>query len=196
MTQRAALETLLTAAQSWHAALPKLAAFTPWPDDLHYVPRAPLTLPHIATMQANPGAATALSQPLQDALLAAAPHVEWRHTYTEAEVGADFLQTYGWFELAGPEGHFVTDQARITVGYWGPGLHYGRHQHGPEELYTIVSGSAVFHADDEEDALIGAEGTRYHRANQPHAMSTFDHPILTLVLWRGAGLSDVPRMTP
>ncbi len=195
MTQRAALDHLLHAARDWHAALPEMAAFKPWPDDLHYVDRAPHPLPHIPIMLANSGNTTDISQPLRDAVLTGAPFLEWRHTYTEAEVGRHYLDNFGWFELAGSEGHFETDQARITFGYWGPGLFYPRHQHGPEELYSAVSGSALFHADGEEDTEIAAEGTRQHKPYQPHAMTTEDHPILTMVLWRGEGLSELPRIS-
>ncbi|WP_371226878.1 dimethylsulfonioproprionate lyase family protein [Roseovarius sp. 2305UL8-3] len=195
MTQRAALDTLLQAAQDWQAALPEMAAFTPWPNDLRYVPRAPHALPHLDVLHSNPGTTTETGLPLRDAVLSAAPFLEWRHTYTEAEVGRHYLDNFGWFELAGPEGHFETHQARVTFGYWGPGLFYPRHQHGPEELYSIVSGRAIFHADGETDAEIAAQGTRLHQSNQPHAMTTTDDPILTMVLWRGAGLAESPRMS-
>lgn len=195
MSTRAALTALLEVTRAWHAALPALSGFTPWPNDLHYAPRAANPLPHIDGMRANPATATALSTPLRDALLAAAPDLEWRHTYTEAEVGSDFLNRYGWFELAGPTGHFLSHQARITAAYWGEGLYYPRHQHPAEELYSIVSGHALFHADGEADLTLGPEGTRFHAANQPHAMTTTDSPVLTLVMWRGEGLGDNPGLS-
>jgi mannose-6-phosphate isomerase-like protein (cupin superfamily) len=195
MTTRPPLDTLLDRTREWHAALPALRDFAPWPSDLRYTARAPNPLPHIPGMTADPGEANGLSTALRDALLAAAPHVEWRHTYTEDEVGARFLDTYGWFELAGPTGHYLSDQARITVGFWGQDLFYPRHQHAPEELYSVVSGRAIFHADGEEDREIGPGGTRFHAANQPHAMTTTDSPVLTLVLWRGEGLGDNPGLS-
>lgn len=195
MTARAALDALLAAARDWHGALPALREFEPWPDDLTYAARAPHPLPVIAHLQADPGTASARSHPLRDALVAAAPHIEWRHTYTEAEVGRDFLNRYGWFELAGPYGHYVSHQCRLTVGYWGPHLNYGWHQHAPEEIYSIVSGRALFRLDGAEDQELGPEQTRLHGSDQPHAMDTHDQPVLAFVMWRGDGLADAPRMS-
>ncbi|MEQ8877044.1 MAG: dimethylsulfonioproprionate lyase family protein [Phycisphaerales bacterium] len=192
---RALFDTTLAAACDWHAACPVQHGFAPWPEDLEYAPRAPVQIPGLAHLVNDPGAASDGSRALRDAILAVAPFAEWRLTYTEEEVGADFLQRFGWFELAGPEGHFLTRQARITVGFWGANLFYPRHQHEPEELYTIVSGKAHFQADGAPDCLLGPGETRLHGVNQPHAMTTTDMPILTLVYWRGAGLADVPRMT-
>lgn len=192
---RALFDVALLAARDWHATCPVQQGFAPWPEDLVYVSRDAVQIPGLAHMVHDPGAASEASRALRDAILAVAPFAEWRLTYTEDEVGADFLQRFGWFELAGPEGHFLTDHARITVGFWGANLYYPRHQHEPEELYTIVSGKALFHADGEEDQALGAGATRIHAANQPHAMTTSDSPILTLVYWRGAGLADPPRLT-
>lgn len=188
-------DAVLEAARRWHAALPEAAAFCDWPDDLAWQGRPAHLLPVARLLRSHSGAASMASAPLLAALQAVAPHCEWRHTYTADEVGQRFLDTYGWFELAGPEGHFVTHKARITVGYWGAGLYYPRHQHGPEELYTVVSGGATFHADSKKDATLGPGGTCYHARNQPHAMTTSNTPVLTLVFWRGVGLAATPRMS-
>lgn len=185
----------LAAARDWHAGCPVQREFAPWPEDLTYIPREPAQVPGLAHLVNDPGGTSDRSRALKDAILAIAPFAEWRLTYTEDEVGADFLQRFGWFELAGPEGHFLTTQARITVGFWAANLYYPRHQHEPEELYTVVSGTGLFHADGAPDRLLGPGETRLHEANQPHAMTTTDAPILTLVYWRGAGLADPPRMT-
>ena len=195
MTAKAALHRLLDAARDWHGALPSLRDFAPWPDDLTYVERAPNPLPVIAHLMADPGAASPASLPLRDALVGAAPYIEWRHTYTEAEVGRDFLDRYGWFELAGPYGHFTSQQCRLTAAYWGPNLNYGWHQHAPEEIYSVISGSALFKLDGEEDLRLTPEQTRLHGSNQPHAMDTGEQPVLTFVMWRGEGLGDDPRMS-
>ena len=195
MTAATAFETLLGAARDWHGSLPALSEFVPWPDDLHYVPRPACPLPVIPLLQTEPGMTSPQSRALCDALIAVASHVEWRHTYTEAEVGRDFLNRFGWFELAGPDGHFITHQTRMTVGYWGPRLYYDWHQHEPEELYSVVAGQAMFRVEGQEDQALSAGGTRLHASNQPHALETGDHPVLTFVLWRGEGLADPPRMS-
>lgn len=195
MTVRALFDTALAAAQDWHAALPNAAAFCPWPDDLTYAEREPNTLPAADLIRQSPGEFSATSGGLVRALQDLAPYLEWRHTYTLEEVGQHFLDTYGWFELAGPDGHFITHQTRITAAYWGPGLDYPRHDHVAEELYTVLSGEALFMSDGDPDEVLGADGTRFHASSQPHALITQDSPLIVFVFWRGAGLSDAPAMS-
>lgn len=194
MTQ-ALFDNALAAARAMHADTPAIRDFVPWPDDLRFAGRDARVLPSVSHVRSAPGAPSAQTRPLHDALIAVAPHAEWRHTYTEAEVGADFLARFGWFELAGPAGHFRSRQTRITVGYWGPGLHYDWHEHPPEELYSVVSGSALFLAEGEASVTLGPGGTRFHKSNQRHAMITDQSPILTLVYWRGDALDHDPRMS-
>lgn len=196
MIARALFDAALSAARDWHSSIPEMSAFCDWPSDLNYEERTAVAQPVIPHLQSDPGTASAESRNLRDALVALAPQAEWRLTYSEQEVGRDMLQRYGWFELAGPDGHFRTDQTRMTVGYWGAGLDYGRHWHEAEELYSVVAGSATFMADGEAPRTLGPGQTRLHRSNQPHAMTTADQPVLTFVLWRGSGLADPPRMAP
>ena len=192
---KAAFEILLAASKNWCAAIPALADFAPWSDDLIYTLRNPMPRPALTHLAADPGATTELGKPLQQAILNVAPYAEWRLTYSEEEVGRDFLNRFAWFELAGPTGHFVTHQTRLTIGYWGPNLHYGRHQHASEELYSMVSGSAEFHMDDAPSLILGPEDTRCHPPNQPHALNTHDQAALSFVIWQGMGIGNDPEMT-
>lgn len=196
MTTRALFDAALDAARNWHDALPAARDFCAWPTDIAWAEHPPHRLPAADLITSDPGFATPDSTSVLRALQDIADHVEWRHTYTVDEVGQRFLDTYGWFELAGPEGHFHSTHARITVGYWGPNLYYPRHQHGPEELYTVVSGHALFRSDGDADATLGPGDTRFHGNHQPHDMRTTDSAILTLVFWRGDGLADTPKITP
>ncbi len=192
---RSLFDTTLAAAATCAQNVPALRDFIPWPKDMPFANRTPRAIPALGEMRQHPGAATALTQPLQDALLAMADHVQWNLTYTEEEVGADFLRRFGWFELAGPrDGYFQTDITRMTVGYWGPNLYYPWHLHAPEELYFVVSGEATFEVEGHEPKLLRAGDTMFHASNQPHALTTHNSGILTFVLWRGAGLADPPRM--
>jgi len=192
---RARFETALAAARDWHAADPVQRDFLPWPDDLAYAPRPANPVPGLRHLLSGPGDASEVSLTLRDAILAIAPFAEWRLTYTEDEVGRDFLDRFGWFELAGPEGHFRTLQTRMTIGFWGAGLHYAWHDHVPEELYTIVSGGGRFMAEGDCTLDLGPGGSRFHRSGQRHALTTLGMPILTFVYWRGDALADPPRMS-
>ena len=197
---RELFDQALQAARAFHAANPALSGFQPWPDDITWAGRASVPAPCMDLVQTQAGdtacthshAAETLA--LQQAITALVPHVEWRLTYTEEEVGADFLRRFGWFELVGPTGHFHSTQTRMTVGYWGDGLYYPWHEHEPEELYSILSGRAEFAAEGEDTLTLRPGDTRLHASLQPHAMTTSDQPILCFVLWRGEGLADDPRM--
>lgn len=195
MSARARLDAALEAARLWHAALPEARAFCDWPGDITWAGRPALDGPARDQIRAAPGEPSPASAPLLQALQAIAGDVEWRHTYTADEVGQHFLDHFGWFELAGPEGHFHSDEARVTVGYWGADLFYPRHCHAPAELYTVVSGSGLFALDDAPDLTLRAGDTRLHPPNRSHALTTTESPILTLVFWRGEGLADPPRLS-
>ncbi len=192
---RTLFDNALAAAAKIAAATPNQRSFVPWPEAMPFTARSPVAIPAIGEMQRHSGLANALTQPLQSALLALAPFVEWRQTYSEAEVGRDFLNRFGWFELAGPrDGYFQTDITRMTVGFWGPNLHYPWHSHEPEELYFVVSGTGIFEVAGQEPRTLQAGDTIFHAANQPHALTTDASGILTFVLWRGDGLADPPKM--
>ncbi len=192
---RALFDKALNEARGLFESLAPLPEFAPWPNDLEWQDRASNPIPVIKHLQSDPGEAGETTLGLRDALCALAPYIEWRHTYTEEEVGRDFLNRFGWFELAGPTGHFRSSQIRMTVGYWGTGLYYPWHQHRPEELYAIVSGQGYFETEGEEPQTLGPGQTRYHPSNRPHALTTNADPILAFILWRGAGLADNPRVS-
>lgn len=190
---RHALQTAYDAATDLVLATPELHSFAGWPQaQFAATPATPMPGgPGLAAWQADE---TTPALALHDAIRAAVPFARWQHTYTEEEVGRDFLNRYGWFELAGPYGHFRTDEMRAYIAYWGEGLEYPFHLHEAEELYYVISGQALFEAEGQPSAVLRAGDTRLHLSNQPHAMRTLEAPILTLVLWRGGGLHGAARM--
>jgi len=193
----AAFRNLLGAAHGLMTHCPDLIAFSGPLPDAPFAPRAPHCIPMLGTlpdMLAAPQGSGPNAAFLR-AVHAAAPHSEWRRSYSEAEVGADFLARYGWFELLGPEGHFHSDTHRAYVGIWGRDLYYPWHAHEAEEVYYCAAGSAIFEAEGAAPVTLTPGQTQTHSANQPHAMTTQDAPILTFVLWRGRGMSGKPAMT-
>lgn len=187
------LDAVLEAAQALHTDHDALGTYAPWPGDL-----TPANLPARAIPATEIIADTAFqgnqrTQPLIDAVRAASGLASWKRTYTEEEVGADFRNRYGYFELFGPTGHFHSTALRGYIAYWGEGLTYDWHSHEAEELYLCLAGGAEFHRADGSVTLEPGQ-TRAHDSWQSHAMTTHDQPILTFVLWRGPGLADLPRM--
>lgn len=175
------------------AANPQLLGFAGWPQVFPaHKPSHPVPAARILRDWAE--GHTEVTVDLHRAVQGIADYADWQQTYTEEEVGADFLARYGWFELVGPSGHFGSDAIRAYVAYWGENLYYPWHLHEAEELYYIISGRALFEAEGMEPQILGPGDIRIHASNQPHAMTTTDSPILALVLWRGAGLTGLPRM--
>jgi mannose-6-phosphate isomerase-like protein (cupin superfamily) len=175
------------------AAKPDLRAFAGWP----YAPLAHLDaepVPAIEIIQNWSEGYSNETASLHHALQAIAPYARWQQTYTEQEVGRDFLNRYGYIEFVGPTGHFASDQVRAYFAYWGDNLYYPWHLHQAEELYYIISGQALFEADGQPAQVLKPGDIRVHASNQPHAMTTTDSPILALVLWRGDGIDGLPRM--
>ena len=187
------LDDVLEAARLVHQAHPDLAAFGAWPDDLTPTGLQPAPIPATDLVR---DFAEDVGEPTRDlvaAIKATAHLAQWKLTYTEEEVGADFLNRFGYYELFGPTGHFHSTQLRGYVAYWGAGLNYDWHSHQAEELYLTLAGGAVFRVDGNE-AFVGPNETRHHESWQSHAMTTTEQPILTFVLWRGDGMGDLPRM--
>ena len=132
------LSQALQAARDLHTKPARLAGVRAWPSDLEPAALAPALMPAQDQVAGFSQPGTPETQPLIDALRSAAGQAHWTQTYTEAEVGAHFLQNYGYFELFGPTGHFRTTQLRGYIAYWGAGLKYDWHSHEAEELYVVL----------------------------------------------------------
>ena len=189
-----ALDRLLAATGDLVRATPALRDFAVWPDAPKRNQLVSLKIPAIPLIERMAAPASPSTALVVDAVKAAASLAHWERSYTEAEVGRDFLDRYGWFELMGPTGHFLSDTTRAYIAFWAEGLHYPMHLHEAEELYYILAGAAEFHADGQPSVLVGPEGMQHHASNQPHAMDTHVEPVLTLVLWRGPGLGGSARI--
>jgi len=187
------LDDVLEAARLLHQSHPELSAFGAWPSDLLATDLRPKQIPatdQVRELKVSGGAGT---EPLVAAIKATTHLAQWKRTYTDEDVGAEFLSRYGYYELFGPTGHFCSNQLRGYVVYWGPGLEYDWHSHQAEELYLTLAGGALFKIEGDEVFLEPGQ-TRNHDSWQSHSMITTDQPILTFILWRGEGLRDKPRM--
>lgn len=192
------LEALLSATTDLVHANQSLHEFCSWPDDLRLTDKPALyltALDHIRRDFCDVPLPDKHSKFL-DAFRCADTDMNWQQTYTEQEVGLDFLNRYAHCELIEPKGHFYSTTNRVFIAYWGAGLFYPWHNHLAEELYFVIAGSAKFHTPNSE-RILQAGGVQFHESNQPHAMTTDPQGdgILTLVMWRGAGLDGVARLS-
>ena len=101
------------------------------------------------------------------------------------------MDNYAYFELIAPSGHFRSDQCSTFIGYCEPGLYYPAHHHESEELYFVLAGHGLFESVGDGPASLDPATHRSHTSYQPHAMTTTNSAILTLVLWRGPELSGL-----
>ena len=182
-------DTLLSEAHTLYQSSPELQSFADWPQDLQFCEKPSVMIPAVRQIAQWPE-----ENSFHKATQAILPFGNWKQTYTEAEVGYGFLQDYGYIELFGPDGHYHCDTLRAYVGYWGRGLYYPWHRHEAEEIYCVVSGGGLFEAEGAQPRKLGPRECQFHASNQPHALTMSDGPILTFVLWRGAGMEGLPLM--
>src|SRR5208283_5999066 len=124
---------------------------------------------------------------------APAPSLAWRQTYGPDEVGAAFIENYGWTELFGARGR---ERAKTAGGLvlLGPNTSYPAHRHEAEEIYLPLSGAAHWR---QGDALWRERppGTLIHHCSEEiHAMRTGKEPLLALYLWRSEQLPQNARL--
>lgn len=154
------------------------------------------TLPFVRHLNDIAAQTEPATHSIVEAVLEAAPHLHWRQSYSEVDPGfdAEYLARYGWFNLIAPSGPFVSDSLRVSVGYWGKGLHYPRHWHEPEEIYLTLAGEARYISEGRADVVGGPGTTICHRSNQPHAATMEIAPLLAAAFWRGTSLEAKPDL--
>jgi hypothetical protein len=157
----------------WTAETPPLEAGTGGP-----------ALPVLAWLPRCAADPRCLDPALVAELCAAAPRLAWRQSYEPREVGAAFLQNYGWTEFLGVP-------ARIACGVLllGPATLYPPHSHPAEEVYVPLSGTAEWLQGDGVWRPQPPGSLIHHRSQETHAMRANDEPLLALYLWRGADMS-------
>ena len=63
----------------------------------------------VSVLEGLPRFAAPRTRPLVKAIAARAKDLDWRQTYSQADFGELFLQSYGWSEWIGQRGAFVRD---------------------------------------------------------------------------------------
>ena len=151
-------------------------------------PVVPSTLPVLRWLPELISHATTFSHRLVNDIGRAAPFMAWRQTYKEADVGAAFLQNYGWSELVGTSGPLASERVACGFLLLGPQTHYRRHSHEAEEIYIPLAGIASWQQGDGGSTEYAPGTVIHHARNEPHAMRTGARPLLALYLWRSTDL--------
>ena len=117
---------------------------------------------------------------------------KWEQSYTREDqvVGEDMLSGYGFVELIGKYGPFISDSIRSGIGVWGPNINYPIHKHQAEEIYLIMSGSAMFKVGEQPETLKVPEEVVFVESMTPHGFKTSDQPMVLFYLWQAGDLRE------
>jgi hypothetical protein len=176
---------------------PRLAPFlAEWPSAARSREVTPSALPVLRYESALAAAAPPWARRVTDELFRIASSLAWRQSYPASAVGADFLENYGWTEIAGLNGPIPSD--RIAVGFLilGAATIYPRHRHEAEEIYVPLSGTADWQGGRSLWRSAPPGAVIVHERDEPHAMRTSRQPLLALYLWRSANLNQKSRLDP
>jgi mannose-6-phosphate isomerase-like protein (cupin superfamily) len=116
--------------------------------------------------------------------------LRWEQSYRKGDglVPDAMLDAYGFAEIIGARGPFVSDRIRAGIAIWGPGVVYPRHQHQAEEIYILLSGSARFKLGDETETRYQRGDVVFVASNTPHAFCCDDEALVVCYLWQAGDL--------
>ena len=117
----------------------------------------------------------------------------WEQSYRKADGVVDdaMLADYGFVEIIGKRGPFVSERIRAGIGIYGPHIDYPRHRHHPEEIYSLLAGSADFLLDGEYGNPRRAGDLVHMRSNIWHGFKTGAEALVIYYLWQGGDLREI-----
>lgn len=192
MTQ--AISSLMADMRTLCAITPELSFAADSLADLTPLSVRPSDLPVTQYLASLVDLTTPRTHAVTQALINAAPLLRWQQSYDATQMAQEWLDGYGWVNLASPDGIYVIDGFRLSIGYWAKGLTYPFHSHEPEETYVVLAGHAVFEAEDREPREVGPGDIIHHPSGLPHAMRMDHQPLLAAAIWTGAHPTTPPRL--
>lgn len=119
--------------------------------------------------------------------------LHWEQSYRkeDALVPDEMLDGYGFAEIIGRRGPFVSERIRAGIGVWGPGILYPRHRHDAEEVYIPLAGAAEFVVGEAAETTRGAGDVVYVESGQPHGFRTTDRILVVYYLWQAGDLRAI-----
>ena len=92
--------------------------------------------------------------------------------------------------IIGPQGMITDERFKFGIYLQTPETFYPAHRHEAEELYFLLSGTALWQKDAADFEPVASGSLIHHAPYQPHAMRTQDLPLLALWSWTGNLSSD------
>ena len=167
-----------------------------WPTVLLERRVVPSSVPVLRLLPEIQKSAPEFSAPFVTDLVAAAPFLAWRRSYSAAEVGAAFFEHYGWTELVGLTGPVASEHLACGLLLLGADVTYPRHRHEAEEIYVPLAGTARWQGEDGHWVERTPGSVIHHARHEPHAMQTGPSCLLALYLWRSANLAQKSHLDP
>lgn len=116
----------------------------------------------------------------------------WEQSYTAADtaVGADMLAGYGYAEIVGKRGPFLSDRIRAGVGVFAANVYYPAHKHLAEEIYVILAGSGTFKLGADAPVRRSVGDVIHITSHLVHGFNMTEEPLVFLYLWQGGDLRE------
>ena len=192
---RAIFDHAMALTRAAHRTHPALRDFCAWDGNARWFGPGDDPIRPAAALAGDGGLDGGPHDDLRQALATIAPHANSTRTYGDTDISPDFNDRFGSFPLVSQIGPFRSKTTCVYVLYSDRALVYPWHAHPAEEMYFVIAGQAEFHCTGAQAQTLGPGDTVFHASEQPHALTTVDHPILCLVFWRG-DLVTRPRLLP
>ena len=116
----------------------------------------------------------------------------WEQSYTAADeaVGADMLAGYGYTEIVGKRGPFLSERVRAGVGVFAANIDYPAHRHRAEEMYVVLAGSGIFRLGGNPPERRTAGAVVHVPSQLVHGITMDAEPLVIFYLWRGGDLRE------
>ena len=152
-------------------------------------PVAPRRLPvcrYLTEAVATARAGSAPAARVAGAFAALEPSLAWAPRAAGGPFASDsWPEGHANATVVGPKGLEDRDDLAIGASLMAPHVRYPDHDHGPEEVYLVLSPGRFRHGDSGWFEP-GVGGTLYNRPSIRHAMASDDAPLLALwCLWIG-----------
>lgn len=120
---------------------------------------------------------------------------KWEQSYRREDglVGEDMLAGYGFAEVVGKRGPFLSERIRSGIGVWGADIVYPPHRHGADEAYVVLAGSAEFTLGERGAGapFLASVGEVVHVPSMTrHGFRTLGEPVVIFYLWQDGDLRE------
>lgn len=106
-------------------------------------------------------------------------------TMSRENASAEVKSGLTYCRIVGPDGLIRSDNCRMGFYLQAPDMFYPSHSHNAEEIYFVLSGTALWQKDN-APFIEQTPGTLiHHLPNQPHTMHTQKEPLLAIWGWIG-----------